>query len=687
MLIGANLHEQTAATHRSFVQHALDADTTRSAAADHDEVHTHLAATPQEKALIQAVESQQAQQVKAQLEQGVPADIHGANGWNLLQLTLHVRRSDIFKEVFKYYSDVNSRSVDGSTTLAVAAQKSMPEAVDLLLRHGADPNVKSHDLTPLLQANDDATAQLLLRHKADPNTTAPNRLSPLMSAVNFGKFANAKLLLDWGADPNIPFHNGKTPIWRAVEKDDSRMVDLLLEHEADVNAEDDNHIAPLDLSVLHQHTQITNKLLEKGADPGRIQKLKTKMMPIQIAVSKKNLALTKTLLDKGASPNILTPQHQTPLHTAAHETDVRLADELLKHRAFPDATDHHGLTAMHIAAEESNPKMVRTLIHYGAKPDMVTQLGSPLLIAVLHNDIDTATILLDGHADIDHVYDDRMTVLMGAIYHKNVALAKLLLSRGASPNVHGKDRLPPMLMALQNRQPDLVEDLLKHGGDPNAKAMLGFTQTMSTVYLGSVTDLQMLFKYGANPNILNDQKASALGIASMMDKKEMVIELLRNGARYQFPEEELPTHSDFPTPPADAMHATAICLTLLRSAAQHMGNDEQRLSILADASRCMRQVPVHERALIADGINQLAVLDQTSTGAEEQERLANARKLLDARISSRLTSIYAAPQRSSLSEAFEMIHAEEVSQTPGQPEFESYFESMLQRVVGAVQRK
>ena len=82
--------------------------------------------------------------------------------------------------------------------------------------------------------------QLLLDHGADPNISTKLGECPLHRAADNNQLAIAKLLLLYKADPNIQqngkhYSDGETPLHNAVYKNSIEMVQLLLERGADPN--------------------------------------------------------------------------------------------------------------------------------------------------------------------------------------------------------------------------------------------------------------------------------------------------------------------------------------------------------------------------------------------------------------------------------------------------------------------
>ncbi|WP_434384520.1 ankyrin repeat domain-containing protein [Melittangium boletus] len=117
-----------------------------------------------------------------------------------------------------------------------------------LLEHGADVNAwdSERDRTPLLEAvceNQTAAVELLLKAGAEPNVRSSEGDTPLRACAEVGNVAMATLLLDAGATRTLNDWGGLTgctALGIAISRLDLPMMRLLLDAGADPEATDDD---------------------------------------------------------------------------------------------------------------------------------------------------------------------------------------------------------------------------------------------------------------------------------------------------------------------------------------------------------------------------------------------------------------------------------------------------------------
>jgi len=132
----------------------------------------------------------------------------------------------------------NGYAPDGFPLLGLAAFFGHLEAVDLLLRQGADVNAVSRNATGY---------------------------TALTGAVAGGHAEIATALLAAGANANHRYGPGYTPLHEAAAGGKTKIVALLLAHRADPNARTDDGQTPLMMAEAKGHADVAALLRQHGA--------------------------------------------------------------------------------------------------------------------------------------------------------------------------------------------------------------------------------------------------------------------------------------------------------------------------------------------------------------------------------------------------------------------------------------
>jgi serine/threonine-protein phosphatase 6 regulatory ankyrin repeat subunit B len=133
---------------------------------------------------------------------------------------------------------INYQRPDGVTPVYMASQNGHTSVVDVLLRHGTDPNLP---LTAL-------------------------RSVPLEIAAANGHAQTVERLLEGGAIINYQRPDGVTPVYMASQNGHTSVVDVLLRHGTDPNLPLTAHrTVPLIIAATAGHAETVERLLEGGA--------------------------------------------------------------------------------------------------------------------------------------------------------------------------------------------------------------------------------------------------------------------------------------------------------------------------------------------------------------------------------------------------------------------------------------
>eukprot|EP00041_Stephanoeca_diplocostata_P039339 m.1615097 g.1615097 ORF g.1615097 m.1615097 type:complete len:243 (+) comp25371_c2_seq2:114-842(+) len=146
------------------------------------------------------------------------------------------------------------------TSLHAAACSGNIEIVDMLLEHGANPNVTDKfSRTPLHDAAQDGAMDIvesLLRYGAKPNPKDAYGRTPMHLAA-YGGFSEVLLLLmKYGAPTNSKAKNGRTPLHDAAAYGHAVCVMVLATQDSNLHRRDKSGNTALDLAMKRRATDV-----------------------------------------------------------------------------------------------------------------------------------------------------------------------------------------------------------------------------------------------------------------------------------------------------------------------------------------------------------------------------------------------------------------------------------------------
>ena len=265
---------------------------------------------------------------------------------------------------------LNARGPDGSTPFMYAALYANAATLETLLKLGADPNKRDDvNATALIwAARDFEKVRVLVRHGADVNVRSDSLRSPLMVAARRPGASNiVRYLLDHGANPNP---NAKptsesSPLMEALTSGDDAIVKLLIARGANAEA-----TADLGLSLA-----LTTDCKE-GFDllTQRITDKQVYTLALQASANLADAKSIRVLLDHGADVNAYDPTGRTALMYAAISDmiPVDVVKLLIERGADVNAKSKHaksgdtGLSVLDIARLNGNTAVADLLVKSGA---------------------------------------------------------------------------------------------------------------------------------------------------------------------------------------------------------------------------------------------------------------------------------------------------------------------------------
>ena len=238
---------------------------------------------------------------------------------------------------------------------------------------------------------------LLLKAGADPNLRCKDGITPLYTASRSGYTDIVRLLIRANANPNLQLSDGSSALLIATQRTHSDVVRILLDAKANPNIQADNGSTPLFIASQCGHANIVSLLLAAKANPDFFFK---GQVALHIASVRGHSNVVESLLKANANPDFCGMDGCTPLILACAE-HFDVVDLLLKANANPNLSMHNGLTPMMVAIYFGHSDIVRILLDANADPNLqhpATGL-SALMCASVSGCLESVELLIMSGAD------------------------------------------------------------------------------------------------------------------------------------------------------------------------------------------------------------------------------------------------------------------------------------------------
>lgn len=289
-------------------------------------------------------------------------------------------------------ADLNATDNDGHTPLLISALRGQESAVDALCVAGADMSCRA--MSSLCDEPDSFAAldiasfhgnvsmmEMLLKHGADPNTRSRRNLTALHKAAEGNEAEAIDVLIKAGAVISGPA-GFDSPVHSAVDGRAADAIRALARHGADLDWHEEVGATPLFRAVQWRHLEAVKALLAAGANPNISGNNETVLFAsINYEIDDIDWGVLRALLEFGAKVNAANDDSETPLHAAANCHPVAVhALARLGAKIVPDST---GRTPLHAACSAFNLKTVAALLRHGPVINALDQNDdTPLHVAV-----------------------------------------------------------------------------------------------------------------------------------------------------------------------------------------------------------------------------------------------------------------------------------------------------------------
>ena len=162
---------------------------------------------------------------------------------------------------------------------------------------------------------------------------------------------------------------------------------------------------------------------------------------------------------------------------------------------------------------------VARLIARGIDPNTPNEKGIPALMVALTSEAPKSALVLAKHPNTKIEFENQVseTPLMMAAFHNQLAVCEVLIEREAAVNRKG---WTPLHYAATKGNIAIMRLLLQENAYIDAESPNGTTPLMMAAYYASPMAVKLLLEEGADPNLRNQDQASALDLALTAERSK-----------------------------------------------------------------------------------------------------------------------------------------------------------------------
>ncbi|KAL6695350.1 ankyrin repeat-containing domain protein [Trichoderma pleuroticola] len=433
-------------------------------------------------------------------------------GKTALHCACDVGMHDMAKTLLLYHSDVDTQDCNGETPLHIAMRKGRIDVINLLLEFKVNIHARSKkEETPLHMAVAHPEAvEALLKAGADPNSVDKERQTPLHCAARQECWQSVTRLFNHGANPHQLDSEQRSPLYYATANDHLAIVEKFLQ----------DHDASVDLSAMMsraiKHATFTifahfMRLVQTTVNNFHMFKANL----LHDAAVGGSIGILDLLLQSGVDAN-LRRYGSSALYSAAQHGCVYHVQKLIDFKAKVDPRDDNNRTPLHYAAEKNDYEAVKALLDAGSEINAQdNDLVTPIYLASQFMSHKAIQELIKHKADMNiATLSQGWTPLHASIDGGHSWATELLLDAGADPNL------------LLRKNTGAVKTLLDKGADPAMTTKKGDTALHLACSDCNVEMLQLLIKHGADIDLWSSEGLSTLTLATMTRNVEKLNLLL-----------------------------------------------------------------------------------------------------------------------------------------------------------------
>lgn len=225
------------------------------------------------EALLRSVKDSDSATARRLLSNSVSPNVRDASNITPLMIAAVRGDNEMAEILLNAGADINAISDTGDTALVKAINFEETEVVKLLLKNGADPELRNPYSGESVLHSTARTAnvevmRILLSKNINVNVKDNSGTTPLLVAASSSSELKSKVeiiraLIDKGADVNATNNSGRTALMSSISS--AETINILIEHGANVNARDADEWTALEIALLQGCPDIIEILEKAGA--------------------------------------------------------------------------------------------------------------------------------------------------------------------------------------------------------------------------------------------------------------------------------------------------------------------------------------------------------------------------------------------------------------------------------------
>ncbi|XP_058802961.1 serine/threonine-protein phosphatase 6 regulatory ankyrin repeat subunit A-like [Phymastichus coffea] len=450
----------------------------------------------------------------------------------------------ILQIFFDHRVDLNIGNKKMETPLHLAVAKRMRNAVELLIRHGADVNKcddGGNSISHYFVEDEYKKFLAMSRLEEDFSLGLKRRAATEAEGASFVDW-----LISRGFDFGAPNLYGWTALHMAIERNLQHILPTIARRTEAIDCVDEQG-----RNLLHLFLQMNHKYRKRGVFGAPAVGVWSTGFSRGYAVE-----IVGILLDGGVSADAVDSAGDTPLHLAVRNMeDMEAVERLLGRFSAVHRRNGFGDTVFHEAIRHASSKfsskvnyyleIARALLAKGADANSRDRFGvAPIYYTVLEKRLPAIQLMKEFRADFGYVTKSDQNLLhLLAFKHDNdkrsdrswESMCELLFSEGCleldRPDRSGQS---PLHLAIRHGNLIVARRLIEGGADVNARDAEG-ARPLDRVGAASRPGdghavLRMLLGHGAHANARDNHGGTALSHALAIGSADNVAELLRHGA-------------------------------------------------------------------------------------------------------------------------------------------------------------